>query len=430
MSNHKNCAAQHFGAWAIEPKWLRQALASVQAGTWKPAEAAAPTPGQPKEKPYRMGGIQGDIAIITIDDQITKGSSSFGGTSSVAIRKALRAAADDGEVRGIMLLIDSPGGTVSGTGDLADDVKATNKKKPVWAYVEDLAASAAYWIASQCQAIFANPTAMVGSIGTYAVLEDTTGMQDQMGVKLTVVSSGQYKGLGADGKVTDKLIEDVQREIDAYNGHFLSAVAEGRGLTNKEVIAVADGRVWIADKAKELGLIDSVSSIDDAMTVINERVMKMTKEQFAGLMAEHPDWIAGDIEQAKRTGEKDAYVKELTRIKAIREACGGDDSLALDVFIAGKEADDAKLAIAASMRVKAAHDATIKAQAAEIEKLKAQVGTQGAVGTSVAAGNTAMPAPTDAKAKAEKEWDENPAMQPAWIDKKTFVAVREKELAA
>lgn len=427
----KTCAAQHFGAWACEPKWLQKALTAVQAGTWTPEAAKSKDSSNAQQKPYSLAGPGGDIAVISIADQITKGQSSFGGTSSVLVRRALRAASADPEVSAVLLHIDSPGGTVAGTGDLADDVTAlSDGGVPVYAYIEDLGASAAYWVASQAQKVFANPTAQVGSIGVYAVLEDTTGAQEAAGIKFTTVSTGKFKGLGADGRVTETLVADVQEEIDAYNAHFMAAVQKGRGMSKDQVAAVADGRVFIADKAQSLGLIDEVASFDAAMTAISKEVMKMTKEQFSAVLAEHPDWIAGEREQAKKAGVADGHAAESARMRGLREACAGNDSLACDLFLAGKDAEDAKVTVAALSKASADYDATIKAQAAEIEKLRAQVGTQDAVGTSAAASDAekSKNAPSDPKARAEKEWDEDSELQAKW-EKKYYIKARVKELS-
>ena len=88
---------------------------------------------------------------------------------------------------------------------------------------------------SQAEAVWANEIAMVGSIGTYCVLQDDTKMQDAIGIKLTVVSTGAYKGLGADGKVSDQLISDVQREVNDLNERFLVAVAAGRKMEDSRI---------------------------------------------------------------------------------------------------------------------------------------------------------------------------------------------------
>src|SRR5581483_9650939 len=104
---------------------------------------------------------------------LMKGQSSMGGTSTVMARRDIRQAVADQDVAGILLAIDSPGGTVAGTDDLAAEVRQARTSKPVWAAIDDLGASAAYWVASQTQRVTVNsPTALVGSIGTLQVIRD------------------------------------------------------------------------------------------------------------------------------------------------------------------------------------------------------------------------------------------------------------------
>jgi protease-4 len=130
------------------------------------------------------------VAVISLTGKLMKQQASMGGgTSTVQARRDIRAAASDPDIGAILLRIDSPGGTAAGTKELADEITAAKTKKPVWAYVEDMAASAAYWAASQASRIIANETALVGSIGTYGVVQDTSGMAAMEGVKVHVIRS-------------------------------------------------------------------------------------------------------------------------------------------------------------------------------------------------------------------------------------------------
>ena len=266
-----DCIAQHIGPWLIEPTWFAEAIAAVRAGTFPNIEAATQERTSQKRTPYTV--MRDGIARISLRGHLMKGLSKFGGTSTVMTRVALRAAVSDADVRGIMLHIDSPGGTVAGTADLADEVQAANAKKPVHAYIEDLGASAAYWVASQTQRITAGRTARVGSIGTVAVIEDSSGEAEKAGVKVHVISTGDFKGAGTPGtEVTDEQLAYVQEMVDDLNGHFLQAVMQGRGMLSEDVQNVADGRVHIAIKAWAIGLIDEVGSFGDAVGALVRQV--------------------------------------------------------------------------------------------------------------------------------------------------------------
>jgi signal peptide peptidase SppA len=261
----------------IEEHWFRSAVEAVKNGTMQPkAKRADDFEDEEEEripKPRRPYNVHNGIALIVIAGPLMKKASKFGGTSSVETRSAIRKAVNDEEDKSILLHIDSPGGTVAGTADLAADVKAANVLKPVYAYIEDLGASAAYWVASQARRITANATAEVGSIGTLLVLADTSGMYESKGIKVHVISTGKYKGAGADGApVTDDHIKMFQEEVDDLNEHFLNGVAKGRKgkMTMAQVREVADGRCHIASKAKDLGLIDEVGSLDVVMSFIRK----------------------------------------------------------------------------------------------------------------------------------------------------------------
>ena len=182
------CFASHLGVWMMEPKYLQQAVALIQQGLYPSKAEVVQTAG---------GGYynktEGGVAIVRINGSITKGQSKFGGTSSVAVRQAIRSARADADVGGILLAIDSPGGQVAGTAELADEIAATAEEMPLHAHIEDLGASAAYWAAAGANRITSNRMAEIGSIGVYGVVVDTSGAMEREGVKVHVISTGDYR---------------------------------------------------------------------------------------------------------------------------------------------------------------------------------------------------------------------------------------------
>lgn len=258
---HKRCAARHMGPWLIDLEWLTWAVQHIQMGTWKSTAASAE---KSKELDYVV--TPGGIAYVPIFGAMMKGSSKYGGANTLDIRKGLRHARQNDDVRAVMLHVDSPGGTFAGTPELAEDIRAVGK--PVHAYIEDLGASAAFWAASQASRITANATAEVGSLGTVVAIQDTSEKAKADGIKIHVLATGKYKGTGiAPGApVTDEQIKYLQTRVDDLNAHFLAAVAQGRGVSIETVEDWADGRVWIAEKAHKMGLIDGVGSFEDAMS--------------------------------------------------------------------------------------------------------------------------------------------------------------------
>ena len=276
MHNPK-CAANHFGPWAVEVGWFRQAVEAVRSGVWAMAE-----PPDPKEMrmAYVMG--DGDLALFSIDGPITRGQSKYGGTSSVELRQGIRAAANDPKVNGIFVTVDSPGGTVAGTAELADEIRAANTKKPVFAYVEGQAASAAYWAVAHAERISASSTSMVGSIGAFAVLEDTSKAAELAGIKVHVVSSGALKGAGVPGTaVTEDQISETQAIVDEVAEIFFSDVRAGRSMGVAEINAVKDGRLLTASMARKMKLIDGAESFEAAYSRAIEKSKPAKKSKLA-----------------------------------------------------------------------------------------------------------------------------------------------------
>lgn len=271
-SRFQRCAAQHFGPWMVEPYWFMQAVAAVNSGAMQP-ETEMATDGNDGDG---LVVDENGIVSIPIHGQMTKGESSFGGVSTVRTRQTIRRATRDEAIKGILLHIDSPGGTVAGTAELADDVARANEIKPVFAYIEDLGASAAYWVASQAGRLSANATAMIGSIGTLLVLEDTSGKAEQAGIRVHVVSTGPYKGAFADGvEISEEQLDYAQGLVDELNGHFLQGVKRGRDMPIGDARKLADGQLHVAAQAKGLNLIDAVETLDETV----DKLRKLTNRK-------------------------------------------------------------------------------------------------------------------------------------------------------
>ena len=279
LSTEQACAAQHFGLWLIEPLWFNGAVAAIKAGTFQPKAARAmPSAGEDGGRPLVDST---GIAHIQIAGQMVKGGSSFSGTSTIDTRRNIRTAVASKKVKGILMHIDSPGGTVAGTAALADDVQAANQVKPVYTHFEDLGASAAYWVGAQARQVSAERTSLIGSIGTLAYIVDTSGEFEQMGWTAHVISTGKFKGVFSDGtEITKDQLAYAQQLVDASNDHFLHAVSEGRRMPMADVQKLADGRLHDADKAKALGLIDVVQSVDDTVVQLRE-LIKSTDSRHA-----------------------------------------------------------------------------------------------------------------------------------------------------
>lgn len=254
----------------------REELQAHNASIWDLFDESDPQ-AEGDELPFDV--VDG-VAMIDVNGTIFKGASKFlerfldvANPSRVAQEVDMAAGLD--EVESIFLKIDSPGGTVAGTSLMADAVFAAREKKPVVAFADDCACSAAYWLASQATSIFANDTATVGSIGVYSVVPDFSKALEGRGIKIHVVRTGEKKGIGVPGTpIDDAALAEIQSSIDAINDRFVSAVARGRGMEEEEVRTLNDGGVFIGQKAVDVGLVDSIGNL----SVVTKNIQEITSK--------------------------------------------------------------------------------------------------------------------------------------------------------
>lgn len=284
------CFSGHLGLYAMEVDRLIAAVDAVREGLLKPRtreelrasleaaaiEATEHGPGfgcteltDEERKTFQRRGLVwrgGGLAELPIEGALTKRFSKYAGDFTKGIAHRLDFLLDHPKVEGIMLRIDSPGGEAAGTAELGEAIAAAEKRKPTHAFVDDLAASAGYWLASQAGRITVNRTGEVGSIGVYGVVHDSEEAYRKEGVKVHVISSGPEKGQGVPGTAIPKSYLDRRAErVHELHEHFVEAVAGGRGLSVEAVHELATGRCYSAERALEAGLVDAVGTYEDAL---------------------------------------------------------------------------------------------------------------------------------------------------------------------
>lgn len=252
---------------ALGPRLNINALVDVDGGRLANDQFASMADsfgGRDAATPYQV--IDG-IAVINLSGTLVHKSSGIDALSGMAgynaLANDLAQAMDDPAVRGIMLDCDSPGGEVAGCQALAD--KITNSTKPVWAHANEMAASAAYWLASAADELYLSETAMVGSIGVLMAHADNSQAIAAEGVTVTLIYSGAHK---VDGNPYEALSDDVkakfQADIDGIRTLFASTVASNRGMTTDAVLAT-EAQVYRGQDAVDAGLADGVMSFDQAL---------------------------------------------------------------------------------------------------------------------------------------------------------------------
>jgi signal peptide peptidase SppA len=296
---------QYLGDWLLEPAYAPGLLAWCQQLDLS-AHLAAQRQAAALQSEYQLadgftnyGGVPtavaDGIAIVEISGTLMKHKSSMGGgTSTVLVRRQLRALAADDDVRGILLVVESPGGTLAGISDLAADISAAARKKRLEAYIEDLSASAGYWVTAAASRVAINAGGSTGSIGAFVVVTDSSQRAEDMGLTVHVLKTGRFKALGTPGaKIDEAGLAYIQARIDAVGEDFVQHVAASRRMTVEAVRELADGRVFRAAEAKRLGLVDAIESLDETVARMREdtkkplaRNRKMAKDNDEGVLTE------------------------------------------------------------------------------------------------------------------------------------------------
>jgi signal peptide peptidase SppA len=229
--------------------------------------AAAPGGRPPSAHPTAVGRV----AVVPVVGVLTKGWTAWGG-GTAELRRDIRRLAADPHTSAVLLAVDSPGGTVAGTADLAAEVRAAAKQKPVWAHVDDLCASAAYWVACQAEKVYANSnTALIGSIGTFLTVYDQSAAFEKRGVKALHFATGPLKGAGTPGTpITDGQSAYYRSIVDAGQASFDAAVRAGRRMSHGSLARVRTGGVFPAPEAERLGLIDGIQSFDKTLSDLQQ----------------------------------------------------------------------------------------------------------------------------------------------------------------
>jgi signal peptide peptidase SppA len=210
--------------------------------------------------------IMGDIAVINISGPITQRISGFmkemcGMTDLDDMTRAFKDAEASPRIRGILLNIDSPGGSVTGVPEFGNLV--ANCRKPVVAFTDSMCDSAAYWIAAGAREIVSTESASVGCIGVYMAYLDQTKRMEMEGLDVELFKTGTFKGMGYPGtSLTEEHRALLQAEVDGIHQWFTGHVSEHRNVTGEDTF---QGQDFTGREALKRGLVDMVGSFEDAM---------------------------------------------------------------------------------------------------------------------------------------------------------------------
>jgi len=233
--------------------------------------------------------VNAGLGVIRIRGVLDKYWSAFllayDGSSLVAIRRAVEAAAADPQVKSILLAIDSPGGSMDGLPEVGDALFAARQVKPVVAQVDGMAASAAYYLASQATRIVAHRMNLIGSIGVRIMLYDWHRLFENAGVEAVPIDTGEFKSAGAEGtEITENQRADFQRIVDVFFAEFLKTIERGRALRGEHLKAVADGRIFTGPEALEHGLIDGIQTFEETFAELQQPARSTRRRSRASLL--------------------------------------------------------------------------------------------------------------------------------------------------
>lgn len=280
------------------------------------AHGCAVGAGNDDAPPYEL--VDG-VAVIPMEGVISRQGGWYG-TGLRTMQAALDHALADPAARAVLFSVYSPGGSASGVKEFSDAIFAARRVKPCAAWVDGLCASAAYWLASATGAVYAGPSAIVGSIGVILRHLNKSGLNAQLGLAYTYVTAGSYKAVGnPDAALSDRDKSVLQARVDAYYELFCGDVAQRMGLAPDNRTAWADGRDFLANEAEQLGLVTAlVSSRADAIQKLlasslsgslplrdDDSTAKETHMDKSELAKNHPDLLASIQSEAAEAARKE-----------------------------------------------------------------------------------------------------------------------------
>lgn len=203
------------------------------------------------------------IATLSIDGGIDDETwSMFFGAAYTSLRANIEALVEDDSVKGIVLMLNSPGGAVGGCFETCEYIRQARNIKPIWAFGEHLVASAAYALAASCSKFYATETTEIGSIGVMAQTLDFTEYYKKRGIisRMFRSKNAEKKNLSLD---SEEGAEDIQEKLDFYESKFYQAIALGRDVSEETVLAeYGHGKTFVAPVALDKGMIDGITSYE------------------------------------------------------------------------------------------------------------------------------------------------------------------------
>lgn len=207
------------------------------------------------------------IAVIYASGAINTGEGSYNSIGSETTVKAIRKAAEDENVKAIVFRVNSPGGSALASDIILRELNIAKQKKKIVVSMGDYAASGGYYISCNADKIFANHTTLTGSIGVFGIVPNSKRLlNDKLGVYIDTVNTHKYSDIGrGNRRLTNFELDIIQESVEDIYETFITHVSKGRGMSKRDVDKIGQGRVWSGIDALEIGLIDEIGGLEDAI---------------------------------------------------------------------------------------------------------------------------------------------------------------------
>ena len=222
---------------------------------------------------------QSGIALVKIEGEIHSGKSTYSSTGADTVLAKLRELENKTEIKGILLEVNSPGGTVGASQEIFEELMLLRKDKKIVVSMKDLAASGGYYIAASADYIFAQPGTITGSIGVITMSPNVSGLLEKANIKMNVYKAGKYKDILSMFRENTKEEEEIIGNLldDTYK-RFIKDVARGRNIAKEKIEQAAEGRIFSGENAIKFHLVDALGGRREAQQKISELL------EFDGLL--------------------------------------------------------------------------------------------------------------------------------------------------
>ena len=365
--------------WAIVPDRLEE-IQAIYAARVRGDELDIPAIeariGRPLVNDQQGYEVRNGTALIplrgVLGQRMNLMANMSGGTSTELFARDVRAAAADPAVKSIVILADTPGGTVAGTQAAASAVRAVRGVKPIATLIQGMMASAGVWIGTAADVVALDSgTSQAGSIGVVATHVDVSQREQAMGIKTTEIVAGKFKRAASQyGPLTETGQAMIQDQVDYLYSLFVADVAANRGTTEADVLQrMADGRMFIGQQAVDAGLADQIVSLEELISQLNQsasparRTATSAKPSMDSIQTpteQAQEWAAANPEAAAVLRAEGA-ISERDRIAAVRGLAIGHEALIEQLAADGQTTGpDAAVAVIAAERELRANQAAVR----------------------------------------------------------------------